>query len=68
MGDRFREWLSCPTCDGDGEVSVLAHETDIVLECYDCDRIAEFTIGEDTPLQSLSADTVRSGSDELVSE
>ncbi|UHQ95022.1 hypothetical protein [Haloterrigena alkaliphila] len=53
MGTRFTTWLSCPACDGDGEVSVLAHGTDVVLECYGCGKTAEFTIGDDTPFQNL---------------
>lgn len=60
MSNRFRDWLSCPNCDGDrdgdGDVSLLAHNVDIVLECYACGITAEFMIGDDTPFQNLRPD------------
>ncbi|MDS0476863.1 hypothetical protein [Natrinema sp. 1APR25-10V2] len=52
----FRAWLRCPACGADGvdDVSILAHETAIVLECYDCGAIREFEIGEDVPVHDLN--------------
>lgn len=54
MSDRFRNWLACPACDSDGNIGVLAHEHEFVLECYACGQIAEFTIGEDMPFNGCS--------------
>ncbi|SEW26147.1 hypothetical protein [Natrinema salifodinae] len=51
---RFHDWLECPECDDDGEVSALAHKADVVLECYGCGHTSEFTIGQDVPLRGLS--------------
>lgn len=53
METEFRDWLRCPTCEHDSEPSVLAFQTTIVLECYDCGLVAEFEIGEDVPLHDL---------------
>lgn len=50
----FNDWVGCPECDGDSEVGVLAHNTDLVLECYGCGYISEYTIGEDVPFNGLS--------------
>ena len=55
---RFREWLSCPACDGDEDVSILAHGTDVVVECYGCGTTAEYTIGEDVPVTDLDAEEI----------
>ena len=55
---QFREWLSCPSCDGNTEVSILAHETDIVLECYDCGAISEYEIGRDVPVSNVDQDEI----------
>ncbi|GAB3665353.1 hypothetical protein [Halopiger thermotolerans] len=67
MGERFNHWLSCPDCSGDEDVSLLAHGTDIVVECYGCGRIAEFTLGEDTPFQNVSA-VLEGGSGESATD
>lgn len=50
MPTDFREWLSCPECDEFGNVSVLTHGTELVLECYACGRIAEFSLDGDFPI------------------
>ncbi|WP_290818773.1 hypothetical protein [Halovivax sp.] len=64
MTSRFRDWLGCPECAGDAEVGVLAHELDVVLECYGCGHVAEFTIGEDVPFNgSVPADVEGLGDD-----
>ena len=55
-GSRFGNLLSCPDCDGAGDVSLLAYDADILLECYGCGRTAEFTIGADTPFRNLRTD------------
>ena len=54
----FREWLSCPVCDGDGDASILAHGTDIVIECYGCGATSEYAIGEDVPVTNLDTEAI----------
>ena len=53
---RFQEWLSCPSCDGASEVSILAYDADVVLECYDCGAISEYEIGRDVPFSNVDTD------------
>lgn len=55
---QFQEWLSCPACGGDGDVSILAYETDIVIECYGCGMTSEYAIGEDVPVADLDAEEI----------
>lgn len=58
MGYRLTDWLSCPACREHDEVSLLAHETEMVAECYSCGQVSEFVIGEDIPLNGLEPDTI----------
>lgn len=58
MGHRFQEWLACPECDERDAVSTLAHEADLVLECYDCGLVSEYVLGDDVALQNLDADAI----------
>lgn len=58
MEYRFWAWLSCPACDERDDVKMMAHQTDIVLECYECGQISEYTIGEDVPIQDLDIDRI----------
>ncbi|MDJ1431183.1 hypothetical protein [Halostagnicola sp. A-GB9-2] len=55
---QFEDWLACPECDGDSEVGVLAHRTEIILECYGCSYVSEFAIGQDVPVNSLSESAI----------
>ncbi|WP_440769105.1 hypothetical protein [Natronorubrum sp. DTA28] len=55
---RFQDWLSCPTCSGDTDAGILAHETEIVIECYDCGATSEYTIGRDVPVSNLKVDHI----------
>lgn len=55
---QFQEWLSCPSCDGASEVSILAHDADIVLECYDCGAVSEYEIGQDVPVSNVDTDEI----------
>ncbi|WP_408959321.1 hypothetical protein [Natrinema sp. 74] len=64
----LRNWLHCPACSEDNTVSVLAHDTDIVLECYECGHIAEFTVGQDVPFQDLTGDLPEGVADDGRSE
>ncbi|WP_225335559.1 hypothetical protein [Halomicrobium urmianum] len=52
----FRDWLSCPECGEDGDVSALAYKTDLVLECRNCECTSEFVIGEDAPLRDVEVE------------
>lgn len=61
---RFDDWLACPECDGDGEVSVLAYRTDLVIECYECGQTAEFRIGSDVPFHNLDERAFAAETDE----
>lgn len=54
----FRDWLACPQCDERDDISTFAHQTDIVLECYECGQISEFKIGDDISLQNLDIDAI----------
>lgn len=56
---RFKDWVACPECDGDGEVGVLAHNTEIVFECYGCGYTSEFTIGQDVPFNGLDPTAIK---------
>jgi hypothetical protein len=58
MGGRFRDWLGCPVCEERRDVSMMAHRTDIVLECYGCGEMAEFTIGRDISIHGLDVDAI----------
>ena len=55
---RFQEWLSCPACDGDEDVGILAHGTDIVIECYGCSVTSDYTIGDDVPVTNLDVEEI----------
>lgn len=55
---RFRDWLSCASCAEDDDIGVLAHSTDIVLECYECGATDEYTIGADVPVTNLDPDAI----------
>ena len=55
---QFQEWLSCPSCDGNSEVSILAHNADIVLECYDCGAVSEYEMGRDVPVSNVDPDEI----------
>lgn len=55
---RFQEWLACPACSGNSAVGILAHRTDIVIECYDCGTMSQFTIGRDVPVSNLDVDEI----------
>lgn len=61
MASELGEWLSCPDCDGTGDVGVLAHETEMVLECYGCGRIAEISLDDGFTMGSRPSD--ESGAD-----
>ena len=58
MSYTFQDWFACPECDERDVVSSFAHRTDIVIECYGCGQISEFTIGEDIPLKNLDTDAI----------
>lgn len=58
MPHRFRDWLGCPACGENGEVSVLAHGSEVVVECLGCGHVSEFVIGEDVPFNSLRAEEI----------
>lgn len=58
MEYEFRDWLACPACDERTDVSILAHDADVVLECYECGLISEFIIGADVTLQNLDTDAI----------
>lgn len=55
---RFQEWLTCPACEEVEDIGVLAHSTDIVIECYECGVTDEYTIGADVPVTNLDADAI----------
>lgn len=61
---RFQDWLVCPECDGETDAGILAHGTDVVIECYDCGTTSEFTIGVDVPVSNLDADLIDRFADE----
>jgi len=63
MAQRFENWLACPECDG-RDVSIMAHKTDIVVECYSCKEVSEFTVGRDIPIHNLDMDAI----DEIKSD
>lgn len=64
MGQQFSDWLRCPACeDGGTDISVVAYNADVVLECYTCGARDEFTIGEDVPVNSLDADAIAGDAD-----
>lgn len=67
MEFQFRDWFACPECDERDQVSGLAHDTDIVFECYECGTISEFTFGEDPPLQDVDVKAIRDRADERSS-
>ncbi|MFC7216192.1 hypothetical protein ACFQO4_19195 [Saliphagus sp. GCM10025334] len=54
----FWKWLSCPVCDERDDVKMMAYRTDIVLECYECGQMSEYTIGEDIPIHQLDIDAI----------
>ncbi len=58
MGTQFRDWLGCPECDEREGISMMAHKTDIVLECYDCGTISEYTIGHDISIHGPDIDAI----------
>lgn len=58
MEFQFWNWLSCPVCDKRDDVKMMAHQTEIVLECYECGQISEYTIGEDVPIHDLDIDAI----------
>lgn len=45
MERTLRDWLACPTCESE-EISLLAYDTTLSLQCYDCGSTAEFEVGE----------------------
>ncbi|ELY62074.1 hypothetical protein [Natronolimnohabitans innermongolicus] len=55
---QFQAWLTCPDCTGDSGVGILAHGTEIVIECYDCGTSSEFTIGQDVPVSNLDTSEI----------
>jgi len=64
MGVQFRDWLSCPDCGERDDAQMMANKTDIVVECYNCGQIAEYTIGDDIPLHNLDIEAIT----DIVSE
>ncbi len=58
MTHDFRDWLSCPECGEDSDVSALAYKTEIVIECRHCELASEFVIGEDVPLRDVHEDEI----------
>ncbi len=64
MRVQFRDWLSCPDCGERDDVQMMAHKTDIVLECYSCGQISEYTVGDDIPLHNLDIEAIT----DMVSE
>ena len=58
MSSDFHDWLACPDCDEPTQISILAYKTELVFQCYECGRISEFVIGEDTPLRGLDPGAV----------
>ncbi|MFC4542803.1 hypothetical protein ACFO5R_12810 [Halosolutus amylolyticus] len=64
MDYRFSEWLRCPSCDEVEDISMMAHKTDIVLECYECGQISEYTVGEDIAIHELDIDAIAEVVDE----
>lgn len=67
MTYRFREWLRCPGC-GETDIGVLAHETDVVLECYECGEISEFRLERDVPFVNVDSGADADGSGERADE
>lgn len=64
MGSRFTNWLRCPGCENGGpDVSAVAYNAEIVLECQSCGETAEFAIGEDVPFNSLDAEVIADKAD-----
>lgn len=53
MSRRFSDWLACPECGGQEEVSMMAHKSDFVIECHGCGLISEFRVGEDMRIQNV---------------
>lgn len=64
MDYQFHEWFVCPECGEQADVAALAHDAELVFECYECGLISEFDVGEDVPLRNLDADAVAGRSDE----
>lgn len=58
MGYRFWDWLSCPSCDNRDGVKMMAYQTEIAIECYECSQKSEYTIGEDVPVHELDMDAL----------
>lgn len=58
MKYEFHDWVACPACDENEEVSTLAHGTEIVFECYECGLISEFVLGEDISLQNFDLEAI----------
>lgn len=56
----LRKWLTCPSCEGD-DTGVLAFQTTMVVECYDCGEVEEFEFGEDVPVHELDLEEATSG-------
>ena len=54
MGRRLHQWISCPECGSD-EVSLLAYNSSLSLQCYDCRITDEFEFDE-PPLQEFAPD------------
>ncbi|MDS0477978.1 hypothetical protein [Natrinema sp. 1APR25-10V2] len=68
MGYEFRNWLACPVCDEREGVSLLAHQTEMVLECYECGEVSEFVIGEDISLQNLDIEKIKEVAGDSMSD
>lgn len=60
----FRDWCACPECGVRDEVSTLAHEDEIVFECYECGLASRFEIGEAASLKNLDPDAIADSTDE----
>lgn len=58
MERELHDWLSCPACESE-DISLLAYDTTLSLQCYDCKTTGEFEIG-DPPLHEFGP-TSRTG-------
>lgn len=64
----FQDWFACPKCGERDGVSTLAHETEIVFECYECGLVSEFVIGEAISLRNLDVEAIAELTDAQTSE